>query len=191
MLHLLSGFASANRPLTRKIRVILICYHHIFLASYLLHFSVMLQELSPRILTSISQDISGGMPIWGILRANEYMLPSDPIRNVLVRKAILSLDGTSQTPVEQKILFNGAKLGDLKIDLGFLRNMQRNRHLSNGFRHPFKPEILKSVKQRLLVHGSRRVCPDRTRERHPFKPLPAHRRNGVATPSFSISSRRS
>ena len=51
----------------------------------------MMTHISPRILASIAQDISNGRPLWGMLRANEYLAPKHPLRLALAARAQRSL----------------------------------------------------------------------------------------------------
>ncbi len=48
----------------------------------------MRNKLSPLMLRNITKTIQSGAPVWGLLRANEYLTPEDPLRKVLMHTAI-------------------------------------------------------------------------------------------------------
>ncbi len=65
----------------------------------------------------ISQDVCGTRPIWGMLRANEYLETSHPLRTALAKKAKLKLEENGlyylYTALMTKILNHGACFSEL------------------------------------------------------------------------------
>ena len=68
-------------------------------------------ELTPRMFQYISQEISNGRPLWGMLRANEYLEADNPLRNALAIKAKNKLTEADQELVN--VVLAGASLGEL------------------------------------------------------------------------------
>ena len=76
--------------------------------------------LTNRILAHITQQITNGRPLWGLLWANEYLDCSDPIHKALVLRA--KMNGT-----ENSALFKQIAQGACKSDLTHLELNQLNQ----------------------------------------------------------------
>ena len=83
-------------------------------------------KLNRTILGSIHHDICTGRPLWGLLRANEYLEPNSPIRKALVTKAKQSLQGTTYTPLRQIVerTIDGDCLAEMPEALYLIRQEQ-------------------------------------------------------------------
>jgi hypothetical protein len=94
--------------------------------------------LTPIILSSISNDICNGRPVWGLFRANEYLEKNSPIRKALVSKALSSKTANQSRLKESDSLIelasSGSKLSELNpaerkevMQLNEVATMQRRR----------------------------------------------------------------
>lgn len=77
----------------------------------------MLAQITTSLFLSITLDIRNGRPLWGMLRANEYLGPADEVRLALAQRAIFELGDTMTGSVSEKIL-KGATLRELDSSEG-------------------------------------------------------------------------
>ena len=95
-------------------------------------------ELTPKIFRYISQEISNGRPIWGMLRANEYLEANNPLRQALAEKAKTQLIDAKLELVKE--VMSGTTLGELsnsqvkeirELNERLTKNRQDQIHLPN------------------------------------------------------------
>ncbi|MEZ4754364.1 MAG: hypothetical protein R3A13_08670 [Bdellovibrionota bacterium] len=98
-------------------------------------------QLTATIFRYISKEISNGRPLWGMLRANEYLESQDPLRQALVIKARAHLGNLNQSLVNQVLA--GAKLAELETS-------QREEILELG-------ERLKDSRDKFIYKPSRKT----------------------------------
>lgn len=91
----------------------------------------MKMQMTNKLLADISKDISGGRPLWGLLRANEYLESDSPVRKALVFKAkgLISEDVLSE-PVQRAVepILSGSTLTELPLDIQVA--LRKDRELS-------------------------------------------------------------
>lgn len=116
-------------------------------------------EMTQKVFCYISSEISNGRPVWGLLRANEYLEASNPIRQALVVKAKNGLTkfDLNQTQIQAfNLIAQGHKLADLSAELqAAVANIKESNKIQKRY-IPTQPIRNVAVKAQRIVNAKRR-----------------------------------
>lgn len=102
-------------------------------------------KMNTTLLSYISKEISNGRPLWGLLRANEYLEANCPIRRALAKKAQVAFIARNPSSLELVVFemaTNGKKLSDFSEELQLTVRQTKEVYQKPAKRYSFVPPTL-------------------------------------------------